>query len=101
MAKALEYFRVKLDSTKEAFKGTIYFIRMIKSKIFNTYFFTDSKPLEEMILLINDSFDVMNGRYFSNAIHPGTWKKQRNVIFIYFTVFHLIYFTVTQINFLK
>lgn len=33
------------------------------------------------VKLLNDAFDVMNGRWFSKAIHPGTWEKQRQVYF--------------------
>ena len=38
-----------------------------------------SKWIRELVLLLNDSFDVMNGRWFEKAIHRGTWKSQKAV----------------------
>ena len=48
---------------------------------FNRAIFIDieSESTEKFIRLLNSAFDVMNGRCWKDAIHPGTWKKQRKV----------------------
>ena len=39
--------------------------------------FVGSRHVRELVLLLNDCFDVMNGRWFKDAIHPKTWKKSK------------------------
>ncbi|KZR96074.1 Uncharacterized protein APZ42_009797, partial [Daphnia magna] len=41
--------------------------------------FEDTEGTEEMVSLINNAFDVMNGQCYKYSIRRSTWRKDRLV----------------------
>ena len=62
VATGFNYYRER-ENTKESFEGNLshfYFIKWHKKLNHNSV--TDTEGTEEMVSLINNAFDVMNGR---------------------------------------
>lgn len=57
MAKAFQFYRIKNPATADAFKFT--------------------EATEDLCLLLNDAFDVMNGRRWKERIHHGNWEEKK------------------------
>lgn len=60
VAKAFQFYRLKNPATMEVFKHT--------------------KATEEMCLILNNAFDVLNGRHYKERIHTGNWKQQKKCL---------------------
>ncbi|KAK4007498.1 hypothetical protein OUZ56_012653 [Daphnia magna] len=60
VAKAFPFYRLKNLTTMEVFKHT--------------------KATEEMCLILNNAFDVLDGRHYKERIHTGNWKQQQKCL---------------------
>lgn len=79
VARAIKYYRENED-TKVLFEGTFIHIYNLNDSYLLNQHFSGSETTEKFVELVNDVFDVLNGRCVSQAITRENWERKKEIL---------------------